>query len=89
LFLFGAGELQVETEIAHQLTLKIAGGFIAASLIPVALREGILYLRVLQPALDYQLEQISKSEILRKLNNASVLKPSAASAFVPSNSCRV
>jgi hypothetical protein len=34
---------------------------------PVALRDGILYVRVLQPALHYELEQISKSEILRKL----------------------
>jgi hypothetical protein len=31
------------------------------------LRDGILYVRVLQPALHYELEQISKSEILRKL----------------------
>ena len=37
------------------------------SLIPVALRDGILYVRVLQPALHYELEQISKSDILRKL----------------------
>jgi hypothetical protein len=27
----------------------------------------VLYVRVLQPALHYELEQISKSEILRKL----------------------
>jgi hypothetical protein len=33
----------------------------------VALREGILYVRVLQPALHYELEQVSKIEILRKL----------------------
>ncbi len=32
-----------------------------------ALREGILYVRVLQPALHYELEQIAKPEILRKL----------------------
>jgi hypothetical protein len=32
-----------------------------------ALREGVLYVRVLQPALDYELEQISRSKILRKL----------------------
>jgi hypothetical protein len=31
------------------------------------LREGILYVRVLQPALHYELEQVSKIEILRKL----------------------
>jgi hypothetical protein len=33
----------------------------------VALREGILYVRVLQPALHYELEQVSKIDILRKL----------------------
>jgi len=43
------------------------GDFIAAHSTPVALREGILYVRVLQPALHYELEQISKPEILRKL----------------------
>ena len=46
---------------------KIVGDFIAAHSAPVALRDGILYVRVLQPALHYELEQISKSQILRKL----------------------
>jgi predicted nucleic acid-binding Zn ribbon protein len=46
---------------------KIVGEFIAAHSAPVALREGILYVRVLQPALHYELEQVSKLEILRKL----------------------
>jgi predicted nucleic acid-binding Zn ribbon protein len=46
---------------------KIVGEFIAAHSAPVALRGGVLYVRVLQPALHYELEQISKSEILRKL----------------------
>jgi len=47
---------------------KIVGDFIAAHSTPVALREGILYVRVLQPTLHYhEFEQISKSEILRKL----------------------
>jgi hypothetical protein len=46
---------------------KIVGHFIAAHSAPVALRERILYVRVLQPALHYELEQISKFEILRKL----------------------
>jgi hypothetical protein len=32
----------------------------------VSLRDGVLYVRVLQPALDYELEQISKPQILRK-----------------------
>jgi len=34
---------------------------------PVALREGTLYVRVLQPSLHYELEQIAKAQILRKL----------------------
>jgi predicted nucleic acid-binding Zn ribbon protein len=46
---------------------KIVGEFIATHSAPVALRDGILYVRVLQPALHYELEQVSKAEILRKL----------------------
>jgi len=46
---------------------KIVGEFIAAHSAPVALREGILYVRVLQPALHYELEQVSKIDILRNL----------------------
>lgn len=46
---------------------QIVGDFIAAHSSPSALRDGILYVRVLQPALHYELEQISKAEILRKL----------------------
>jgi len=46
---------------------KIVGEFIAMHSAPVALRDGILYVRVLQPALHYELEQVSKIEILRKL----------------------
>jgi hypothetical protein len=33
----------------------------------VALRDGILYVRVLQVSLDYELKRIAKTEILRKL----------------------
>ena len=46
---------------------QIVGDFIASHSAPVSLREGVLYVRVLQPALHYQFEQISKPEILRKL----------------------
>jgi predicted nucleic acid-binding Zn ribbon protein len=46
---------------------KIVGEFIAAHSAPAALREGILYIRVLQPALHYELDQVSKIDILRKL----------------------
>ena len=46
---------------------KIVGDFIAAHSTPVALREKILYVRVLQPALHYELEQVSKAGVLKKL----------------------
>src|SRR5438552_878854 len=55
-----------ETEVIEAWS-KIVGEFIAAHSAPVALREGVLYVRVLQSALHYELEQISKMEILRKL----------------------
>ncbi len=62
----GLRERVHETEVIDAWS-KIVGEFIAAHSAPVALREGVLYVRVLQPALHYELEQISKLEILRKL----------------------
>ena len=62
----GLRERLHETEVI-EVWSKIVGEFIAAHSAPVALREGILYVRVLQPALHYELEQVSKIEILRKL----------------------
>src|SRR6516165_2085917 len=44
---------------------QIVGEFIAAHSTPFTLRDGILYVRVLQPALHYELEQVSKIDILR------------------------
>jgi predicted nucleic acid-binding Zn ribbon protein len=64
----GLRERLHETEVIDAWS-KIVGDFIAAHSTPVALRDGILYVRVLQPALHYELEQISKPEILRKLKN--------------------
>jgi predicted nucleic acid-binding Zn ribbon protein len=46
---------------------QIVGDFIATHSAPVALREGVLYVRVLQPALHYELEQVCKIDIVRKL----------------------
>jgi predicted nucleic acid-binding Zn ribbon protein len=62
----GLRERLRETEVIEAWS-RIVGDFIAAHSAPVALREGVLYVRVLQPALHYELEQISKTEILRKL----------------------
>jgi predicted nucleic acid-binding Zn ribbon protein len=62
----GLKERLHETEVMEAWQ-EIVGPFIAAHSEPVALRERILYVRVLQPALHYELEQLSKPEILRKL----------------------
>jgi predicted nucleic acid-binding Zn ribbon protein len=62
----GLRERLHETEVIDAWS-KIVGEFIAAHSAPVALREGILYVRVLQPALHYELEQVSKIDILRRL----------------------
>jgi predicted nucleic acid-binding Zn ribbon protein len=62
----GLRERLHETEVIEAWS-KIVGEFIAAHSAPAALREGVLYVRVLQPALHYELEQVSKNEILRKL----------------------
>jgi predicted nucleic acid-binding Zn ribbon protein len=62
----GLRERLHETEIIEAWS-KIVGDFIAAHSSPVALREGILYVRVLQPALHYELDRVSKPQILKKL----------------------
>ena len=62
----GLKERLHENEVIEAWT-QIVGDFIAAHSAPMSLREGVLYVRVLQPALHYQFEQISKPEILRKL----------------------
>src|SRR6266849_2656251 len=64
----GLRERLRETEVIDAWS-KIVGEFIAAHSAPVALREGVLYVRVLQPALHYELEQVSKIDILRRLKH--------------------
>jgi predicted nucleic acid-binding Zn ribbon protein len=46
---------------------SIVGDFLAAHSAPATLRDGVLYVRVLQPALHYELERIAKPRILQKL----------------------
>jgi predicted nucleic acid-binding Zn ribbon protein len=62
----GLSERLHENEVIDAWS-QIVGQFIATHSAPVSLREGVLYVRVLQPALHYELEQISKAAILRKL----------------------
>jgi len=62
----GLGERLHEREVMTTWA-KIVGEFIAAHSSPIALREGVLYVHVLQPALHYELDRVTKPEILRKL----------------------
>ena len=62
----GLSERLRETEVIGAWK-QIVGEFIASHSAPVSLRDGILFVRVLQPALHYELEQVSKIDILRKL----------------------
>jgi predicted nucleic acid-binding Zn ribbon protein len=62
----GLRERLHENEILEAWS-SIVGEFIAAHSTPVALREGVLYVRVLQPSLHYELDRVSKIDILRKL----------------------
>jgi predicted nucleic acid-binding Zn ribbon protein len=62
----GLSERLRENEV-FEAWQQIVGDFIATHSAPVSLRDGVLFVRVLQPALHYQFETISKPEILRKL----------------------
>lgn len=62
----GLKERLHETEVLAAWSAMV-GDFIAAHSCPTNLRDGVLYVRVLQPALHYELDQISKPIILRKL----------------------
>jgi predicted nucleic acid-binding Zn ribbon protein len=55
-----------ETEIIEAWSSTV-GDFIAAHSTPVSLREGLLIVRVLQPTLHYELQTVSKADILRRL----------------------
>lgn len=62
----GLSERLHETEMIEAWS-QMVGEFIAAHSAPVSLRDGVLYVRVLQPSLHYELECVSKAGILRKL----------------------
>ena len=62
----GLKERLRESEVTNAWS-SIVGEFIAAHSTPVALRDGVLYVRVLQPSLHYELERVAKTQVLRKL----------------------
>ncbi len=62
----GLAERLHESEIVGAWKMLV-GEFIAAHSCPIALRDGILYVHVLQPALHYELDRVTRPDILRKL----------------------
>jgi len=62
----GLAERLRETEILGTWR-ALVGEFIATHSCPVALRDGVLYVHVLQPALHYELERVNRPQILHKL----------------------
>jgi predicted nucleic acid-binding Zn ribbon protein len=62
----GLGDRLREDEVKRAWT-EIVGEFIATHSQPTALREGILFVRVLQPTLLYELDRVCKPQLLQKL----------------------
>lgn len=62
----GLGERLQESDIQKTWT-TLVGEFLAAHSVPDRLREGVLWVRVIQPTLLYELDRVWKPEILRKL----------------------
>ena len=62
----GLSERLHETEVMEAWK-GVVGDFIATHSAPVSLREGVLFVRVLQPALHYELDRVAKPDVLRKL----------------------
>ena len=62
----GLGELVRESEVLEAWK-EIAGDFLAAHSAPSKLKEGVLYVRVLQPSIHFEMERVWKPQLLEKL----------------------
>lgn len=62
----GLGERLKEAEM-QQCWKEIVGDFIAGHSLPSRLKDGVLYVQVLQPAVMYELDRELKPQILKKL----------------------
>lgn len=62
----GLGERVLESEVLRAWR-EVVGDFIATHSSPSRLREGVLYVRVLQPTIHFELERVWKTDILHKL----------------------
>ncbi len=62
----GLGDRVLESDVLRAWR-EVVGDFIAMHSTPSRLREGVLYVRVLQPTIHFELERVWKADILRKL----------------------
>jgi predicted nucleic acid-binding Zn ribbon protein len=62
----GLGDRLREDEVKRAWK-EIVGDFLATHSEPVALKEGTLFVRVLQPTLHYELDRVWKPRLLQKL----------------------
>ncbi len=62
----GLGTRVQEAEVL-QAWAEIVGPFIASHSAPSRLKDGILYIGVLQPTIHFELERVWKPEIIRKM----------------------
>jgi len=62
----GLGDRLDEAEIGRTWT-ELVGEFLGSHSKPDRLKEGVLYVRVLQPTLLFELDRVWKPEVLRKL----------------------
>lgn len=62
----GLGSRVQETEVL-QAWREVVGDFIAEHSKPARLRDGVLYVQVLQPSIHFELERVWKVQIIAKL----------------------
>ena len=62
----GLNERLTEAQILGAWT-DIVGDFIASHSCPSRLREGVLYVQVIQPTVHYELDRVWKPQIVKKL----------------------
>ncbi len=62
----GLGERVREDEVLRAWN-ELVGDFIAAHSMPHSLRDGVLYVRVLQPTIHFELERVWRPKIIEKL----------------------
>ena len=62
----GLGERVREDEVLRAWK-DLVGDFLASNSSPQSLREGVLYVRVLQPAVHFELERVWRPKIIEKL----------------------